>query len=111
MQSLTFHPVVGDIGAQVVQLGIGSLQAGQHASISVTGLAPAGADEISLQAVNAFHAEAAALLELNKAAQEELMRAGQAFTQIAETYTDVDQAAANSVEFAALPMTNPWRAA
>ena len=111
MQSLTFHPVVGDIGAQVVQLGMSAVEAGQHASFSVTGLAPAGADEISAQAVAAFHAEAAALLELNRVAQQELMRAGHAFTQIAQTYADVDRAAAASVVFAAVPMTNPWRAA
>lgn len=105
MQNMTFHPVVGDIGGQVVQIGISSLQAGDHATMFVTGLAPAGADEVSAQAVMAFHTEAAALLELNRAAQEELIRAGAALTQIAQTYTAADQMAANSL---AIPMSNPW---
>lgn len=105
MQTMTFHPVVGDIGGQVVQIGISSLQAGDRAGMSVTGLAPAGADEVSVQAVMAFHAEAAAMLDLHRAAQQELMRAGAALTQIAQTYSAVDQMAANSV---AIPMSNPW---
>ncbi|WP_310766901.1 PE family protein [Mycobacterium sp. Z3061] len=108
MQPMTFDPVVGDIGAQVVQIGISSLQAGEHAQLSITGLAPAGADDVSVQAVAAFHQEAASMLELHRAAQEELVRTGTAFTQIAQTYTDVDRSAADSVVISALPMSNPW---
>ena len=51
MQPMTFHPVVGDIGAQVVQIGVTSLEASGQASMSITGLVPAGAEEISVLAV------------------------------------------------------------
>lgn len=94
MQQTTFHPVVADIAAHVVQIGISSLKAGERASTSLTGLAPAGADEVSMQAVAAFEYEAAALLALNKAAQEELIRAGDALMQIAQSYIDLDESAA-----------------
>jgi len=108
MEPMTFDPVVGDIGAQVVQLGISSLEAGEHAQLSITGLAPAGADEVSMQAVTAFHEDAAALLQVHRAAQEELVRTGTAFTQISQTYTDADRSAADAVILSALPMSNPW---
>lgn len=94
MHAMTFHPVLGDIGAQVVQIGITSLAAGNRALASLIGLNPAGIDEISLRAVQAFQQEAASMLELYRAAQEELMRAGEAFTQIAESYIDADKSAA-----------------
>lgn len=108
MQPMTFHPVVGDIGGQVVQIGLSSLQAGDHAQIAITGLPPAGADEVSMQAVTAFQQEAESMLKLNRAAQEELIRAGVAFTQIAQTYADTDRSAAESLVLSALPMSNPW---
>ncbi|OSC38953.1 PE family protein [Mycobacterium decipiens] len=99
---MSFHPVVADIGGQVFDIGSQAVEAASKASKSVTGLAPAGADEVSAQAVIAFEAEAASILSLNKAAQEELMRAGEAFTQIAQTYTEADQAAADALVFDAL---------
>ncbi|MBX9978884.1 MAG: PE family protein [Mycobacterium sp.] len=110
MQPMTFDPVVGDIGAQVVQIGISSLQAGDHAQQSITGLAPAGSDEVSMLAATAFEQHAGSLLEVHRAAQEELMRTGAALTQIAQTYTDADRAAAESVIISALPMSNTWAA-
>ena len=108
MQPMTFHPVVGDIGAQLLQIGANCLETGSHASMSMTGLAPAGAEEVSAQAVLAFHDEATSMLNLNMAAQEELMRVGAALSHIAQTYTDVDETAARVVVFSALPMSNPW---
>jgi hypothetical protein len=45
MQPMTFHPVVGDIGAQLVQIGANCLETGSYASMSMTGLAPAGVEE------------------------------------------------------------------
>lgn len=108
MQPMTFHPVVGDIGGQLVQVGIDALESGSHASTSLTTLVPAGSDEVSAQAVMAFHQDAAAVLNLHQAAQQELMRTGSALTQIAQTYTDADRTAADAVAFAALPMSNPW---
>ncbi|ETZ99466.1 hypothetical protein I547_5727 [Mycobacterium kansasii 824] len=50
------------------------------------------------------------MLALNQAAQEELVRTGAAFRQVAQSYTDVDEAAAESVLLALFPMTNPWLA-
>ncbi|MCV7196466.1 PE domain-containing protein [Mycobacterium angelicum] len=103
MQSMSFGPAAGDIGGQVVELGKSALEAAGKAAASVTGLAPAGADEVSAQAVTAFHSEAASALAANQAAQQELVRTGTAFTQIAQTYTDVDQAAASTLVFGANP--------
>ena len=94
MHEVTFHPVAADIAAQVAQTGTSSLEAGERASMSLTGLAPAGADEVSMQAAAAFEHEAAALLALNKAAQEELLRACDALMQIAQSYIDLDESAA-----------------
>lgn len=108
MQPMTFHPVVGDIGAQMVQIGISSLQAGQQAQPSITDLAPAGADEVSMQAIVAFQQDATSMLELHEAAQQELMRTGTALTQIAQTYTESDRSAAESLVISALPMSKPW---
>lgn len=110
MQPMSFDPLVADIGNQVADLGTRSVQAGATAATSLTGLAPAGADEVSAQAVTAFHTEAASMLDLNQAAQHELMRTGAAFRQVAQTYAEVDQTAADSVLSALFPMTNPWLA-
>ena len=104
MQSMTFHPVVADIGDQMVNIGLDSLAAGSKASMSVTSLIPAGADEVSLQAVTAFHADAADLLALHKAAQEELLRTGQVLAQIALTYAEVDEAATSNLVFGFKPL-------
>lgn len=110
MQPMSFHPVMADIGAQVVEIGMRSLETGARTSMAVTGLAPAGADEVSTQAVTAFQSEAASMLDLHQAAQKELMRAGAAFRQIAQTYTAVDGAAAERLLLALFPITNPWLA-
>ncbi len=60
--------------------------------------------------MTAVHTQAASMLALNQAAQEELMRTGAAFRQVAQSYTEVDEAAAESVLFALFPITNPWLA-
>ncbi|WP_156746119.1 PE family protein, partial [Mycobacterium sp. 1423905.2] len=97
MQPLTFHPVVADIGQRVIDIATACLQAGSSAQSTVTGLVPAGADEVSAQAMLAFQNEAASMLALNQAAQEELARTGAAFTQIANTYIAADRAAAGAL--------------
>jgi len=51
----------------------------------------------SAQAATAFAAEAAQMLALNKAAQDELMRTGTALTEIARMYSEADAAAAGSL--------------
>jgi hypothetical protein len=99
MQSMSFDPVVADIGSQVVNLGIDCLEAGATALPAVTGLVPAGGDEVSARAAMAFGSEAIEVLTLNKAAQEELMRSGAAFIQIARAYTEADLAAAHTLTF------------
>jgi hypothetical protein len=50
----------------------------------------------------AFASEGVQMLALNKAAQEDLMRTGAAFTQIARIYSQVDDAA-RMLAFAAGP--------
>jgi hypothetical protein len=95
MQFMSFHPAVGDIASQLIQIGTDCLEAAAKASMSLTGLAPAGAEEVSAQAVTAFVEEAASMLASNTSAQEELQRTGTALARIARRYTEVDEAAAD----------------
>jgi hypothetical protein len=97
MQSMSFDPAGATIGSQVVDDAIQGLQAGVTVSTSVTGLAPAGADEVSAQAAMAFAAAGAQMLTLNTAAQEELMRTGAAFSEIARRYAETDAALAGGL--------------
>jgi PE family len=97
MQSMTFDPSAADIGPQVVDNAAQGLQAGAAAATSFTELVPAGADDVSLRAVTTFAEEAAQLLALNQAAQQELMRVGEAFTRIARMYEETDVLAARRV--------------
>lgn len=97
MQTMSFHPMVADIGNQLVDMGGRSLESAAKASMTVSALVPAGADEVSAQAIQAFESAAASMLALNAAAQQELMRAGQVLTQIAQLYTDMDEAAAETL--------------
>ncbi len=101
MQSMSFDPAVANIGSQVVDNAFQGLQAGVTASTSVNALVPAGADEVSAHAAMAFATEAAQMLALNKAAQEELVRTGTAFAEIARMYSEADGGAAGSL------LTNP----
>jgi hypothetical protein len=58
---------------------------------------PAGADEISAQAAMAFATEGMESMALNAFAQEELSRAGAAYTEVAGIYTAVDNANAGNL--------------
>jgi hypothetical protein len=109
MPSLTFNSAAGEIGAQVADNARQALQAAITATTSLTSLMPAGAEEVSAQAVEAFATEAAQMLALNQAAQEELMRMGQAVAEIARMYSEVDATAAGSLAGAAVgvPFGNP----
>lgn len=98
MQRLSHDPAVAGIGAQVVANGAQGLAAGTAAAASLTGLAPAGAEEVSAQAAAAFTNEGAQILALNTAAQEELAKAGAAITEIAGIFTAVDQGAADTIK-------------
>ena len=83
MDSMSHDPAAGDIGSQLVDMGSQGVSAGTNAGMSVlSGLIPAGGEEVSAQAVMAFAQEAATMLASNTAAQEELMRAGTALTDI-----------------------------
>ena len=97
MQALSFDPAAAGIGSEVVRGAMHGLQAGVTASPSTTALAPAGADDVSAQAVLAFAAEATAFLALHTAAQEELVRTGTAVVDIARMYSEAHAAAAGSV--------------
>lgn len=103
MDSMSHDPAAGDIGAQLVDIGTQGISAGTTAAATVlTGLIPAGAEEVSAQAVMAFAQEAATMLASNAAAQEELMRTGAALTDIARMYGDTDDAGALAVGGAAI---------
>ena len=98
MDSMSHDPAAGAIGLHVVGIASRGLASGATASGAVTALAPAGADEVSLQAVAAFAAEGAALLALYTAAQEEVARTGAALIDIARMYARVDGEAAGALE-------------
>ena len=62
-----------------------------------------------MQAVMSFAQEAATMLASNTAAQEELMRAGTALTDIAQMYGESDDAAAGALTFSCSAMTRSGR--
>ena len=97
MESMSINPGAAAIGSQLVDVASRALGSGAAALPSLTGLVPAGAEEVSLQAVMAFAAEAAEMLALNTAAQEELARTGLALTEIAQMYSQVDGEAAGTL--------------
>jgi hypothetical protein len=111
MEPMSHDPMAGAIGLHVVDIATRGLASGATAAGPVTALAPAGADEVSLQAVAAFAAEGAAMLALNTAAQEEVARTGAALTDIARMYAQVDGEAAGALEiggtrFSGLPFVS-----
>jgi uncharacterized protein YukE len=105
MDSMSHQPVAGEIGAQLVEIGTRALDSAAAAVVSLTSLMPAGVEEVSAQAATAFAAEAAAMLALNTAAQEELMRAGAALTDIARMYAQVDGEAAGVLTLSGAAMS------
>lgn len=106
MDSMSHNPAAGDIGSQLVDIGSQGISAGTTAGMSVlSGLIPAGGEEVSAQAVLAFAQEAATMLASNTAAQEELMRTGSTLTDIARMYGESDDAAAGALTFSSTPMS------
>ena len=97
MESMSINPAAAAIGSQFVDIATRALGSGAAALPSLTGLAPAGAEEVSLQAAMAFAAAAEAMLALSTAAQEELARTGLAVTEITQMYSLVDGEAAGSM--------------
>jgi hypothetical protein len=106
MASMSHDPAAAVIGAQTIEIGTRALAAGLATAPSVTGLAPAGAEEVSMQAAAAFAAEAAAMLAAHAAAQEELMRAGAALIEVARMYEQVDVEAAGTLVSSANQFTS-----
>ncbi|ETW22850.1 PE family protein [Mycobacterium gastri] len=107
MDTMSHDPSAGDIGSQLVDIGSQGISAGSTAAMTVlTGLIPAGAEEVSAQAVMAFAQEAASMLASNVAAQEELMRTGSALTNIAQMYGDADDSAADALAFRGTAMSH-----
>jgi PE family len=100
MVSMSHDPAAGAIGVQLVDMAARGLSSGAAASMAVTALVPAGADEVSAAAAAAFAAEGAAMLALNTAAQEEVARTGATLTDIARMYSQVDGEAAGTLESA-----------
>jgi PE family len=98
MESMSHDPAAGAIGLQLVDMASRGVSSGAAASMSMTALVPAGADEVSAQAAAAFAAEGAAMLALHTAAQEEVARTGVTLTDIARMYSQVDGAAAGTLE-------------
>lgn len=94
MQPLEHNPGAVGIGSQVVANGVRGLATGTAATAAVSALAPAGAEEVSVQAALAFATEGIEALALNSLAQEELSRAGAAYVEAAGVYTAVDGSAA-----------------
>lgn len=106
MDSMSHDPAAGDIGSQLVDMGSQGVSAGSTAAMSVlSGLIPAGGEEVSMQAVMAFAQEAATMLASNAAAQEELMRAGSTLTDIARMYGESDDSAAGALAFSTATMS------
>lgn len=106
MDSMSHDPAASDIGSQLVDIGSQGITSGSTAAMSVlTGLIPAGGEEVSMQAVMAFAQEAATMLASNAAAQEELMRAGTALTDIARMYGESDDSAAGALAFSSATMS------
>lgn len=101
MDSLSHDSVAGDIANQMVDIGSGGLESGAAAVASLTGLIPAGSEEVSMQAALAFATQGAQMLAANTAAQQELMSAGMTLMQIATNYANVDDEAAGTLVFGA----------
>lgn len=99
MESMSHDQAAGGIGSQLVDNASRGLDAGAAAMMPLTGLFPAGAEEVSAQAATAFAAEGASMLAWNAAAQEELGRTGVALMDIARMYSQVDSSAAGSLAF------------
>ncbi|BBX99063.1 PE family protein [Mycobacterium lacus] len=96
MEKLSHDPAAADIGTQVSENALSGAAAGAAAMTSVSGLAPAGADEVSAHAARAFASEGIQLLASNSSAQGELRQAGDAVREIAHTYSEVDGGAAGA---------------
>ena len=97
MQLMTHNPAATAIGLGIVEHANEGLSACSAAAPAITGVAPAGADDVSAQAAAAFATEGAAALSVITAAYDELIRAGLAVTDITDIYSSVDAGAAGTL--------------
>ena len=113
MDQMSHDSSAGDIANQLVNISSGAMESGASAVASLTGLIPAGSEEVSMQAAAAFALEGAQMLASNTAAQQELMSAGMSLMDIATNYGNVDGAGADSLGgpmAAARSLTTGWGA-
>jgi hypothetical protein len=94
MQPLQHNPGVLGIGNQVIANGSRGLATGTAATTEAAALIPAGAEEVSAQAVLAFASESMQMAALNAYAQQELARTGAAYLEATGIYTTVDSESA-----------------
>jgi hypothetical protein len=94
MQPLEHNPSAVGIGSNVIANGARGLATGMATGAEVSALAPAGAEEVSMQASIAFATEGVQAMAINALAQQELARAGAAYVEAAGVYTTVDGSAA-----------------
>lgn len=85
-------------GTDVVANGAEGIAASTAAAASVTGLPPAGADEVSAQASTSFATGGTETLSQINAAQGELTQAGAALTKIAGMYSAIDDGASDTLD-------------
>ncbi|KRD07740.1 PbsX family transcriptional regulator [Mycobacterium sp. Root265] len=90
MQPLQHNPGVLGVGNQVIANGSRGLATGTAATTEAAALIPAGAEEVSAQAVMAFASESVQMAALNAYAQQELARTGAAYLEATGIYTTVD---------------------
>ncbi|BBZ31076.1 putative PE family protein PE35 [Mycolicibacterium madagascariense] len=94
MQPLHHDPGAIGVGTAVVANGLRGLAVGTAAGAEVSALAPAGAEEVSLQAALAFATEGMQMLAINALAQEELSRTGAAYVEASGVYDATDSSGA-----------------
>ena len=97
MQQMSHDATTAAIGAQVVANGGQGIAAGAAAAPAVTGLAPAGMEEVSTQAATTFAATAVETLAEITAAQQEIAGAGAAVIEVARLYTVMDDGSAGTL--------------
>ncbi|MBO0677339.1 PE domain-containing protein [Mycolicibacterium sp. S2-37] len=94
---MSHDSTVAAIGAQVVANGGQGLAAGAAAAPALTGLTPAGMDEISTQAAMSFAANGAETLAELAQAHEEISRTGAALVEVSDLYEVLDDGAAGTL--------------
>jgi hypothetical protein len=85
---------LASVGAQMMEGGVQGASQGAATLAPATGIAPAGADEVSAFAAPAYSAQTAALQAVNFFAQQEIVRYGAALIESAAAYANTDASGA-----------------